>query len=135
MRECTSVSALEIHLGDCLTVTSGFAPSTFDLIYIDPPYNTGRTQTRKRLRTVRAADGDRTGFQGNRYRTTCLGESSFADRFDDFAAFIQPRLAEAHRLLTADGSCFLHIDCREAHCCKVMLDGIFGCQSFINEIV
>ena len=129
------MSALEIHFGDCLSVTPRFAPGSFELIYIDPPFNTGRSQKRKRLKTVRDDEGDRTGFQGKRYRTTCLGESSFEDKFTDFAAFIEPRLRETFRLLTPDGSFFLHIDYREVHYCKVMLDGIFGRDSFINEIV
>ncbi len=125
----------EIHLGDCLAVTPNFPSGSFDLIYIDPPFNTGRPQARKRLRTVRDDDGDRTGFQGKRYKTVYLGESRFDDAFEDFAAFMEPRLREAHRLLTAHGSFFLHIDYREAHYCKVMLDGIFGRDSFVNEIV
>jgi len=129
------MTSLEIHLGDCLAVTSGFESGSFDLIYIDPPFNTGRTQSRKRLKTVRDDEGDRVGFQGKRYRTLLLGESAFDDRFDDFAKFMEPRLAEARRLLASHGSFFLHIDYREAHYCKVMLDGIFGRESFKNEII
>ena len=126
---------LSIHEGDCLDVISGFESASFDLIYIDPPFNTGRVQSRKHLKTVRDAAGDRTGFQGRRYKTRLLGESSFADSFDDFAAFLKPRLMEARRLLKPEGSFFLHIDYRESHYCKVMLDGIFGRESFMNEII
>ena len=79
--------------------------------------------------------GDRTGFQGQRYRTTTLGATGYADRFDDYLAFLEPRLIEAHRVLAASGSLFFHGDCREVHYCKVLLDGIFGRESFINEIV
>ena len=110
-------------------------PESFGLIYIDPPFNTGRAQSRKRLRTTRDAQGDRTGFQGKRYRTVRLGESSFDDKFDDFPAFIKPRLDAAYRLLSPTGSLFFHIDYREAHYCKIMLDEIFGRASFLNEIV
>ena len=88
------MTSLEIHLGDCLEVTSGFAAASFDLIYIDPPFNTGRKQSRKRLKTVRDDEGDRTGFQGKRYRTRCIGESSFDDAFDDYAGFMEPRFRE-----------------------------------------
>ena len=129
------MTSLEIYLGECLAVTSGFDSGSFDLIYIDPPFNTGRPQSRKRLKTVRDDEGDRIGFQGKRYRTHCLGELSFDDTFDDFMAFMKPRLAEARRLLSPYGSFFLHIDCREAHYCKIALDDIFGRESFINEIV
>lgn len=126
---------LEIYLGDCLEITSKFASGSFDLIYIDPPFNTGKVQSRKRLRTVRDDEGDRTGFQGKRYKTQVIGESSFDDIFDDFMTFIEPRLREAHRLLSPKGSFFFHIDYRESHYCKVILDNIFGRDSFKNEIV
>ncbi len=126
---------LEIHLGDNLEALSRFRDESFDLIYIDPPFNTGRAQTRTRLRTIRDEQGDRTGFQGRRYRTIRLGASSWNDSFDDFTAFIEPRLREARRLLAPQGSFFLHIDYRESHYCKVLLDQLFGRESFINEIV
>ena len=132
----TSTKAkLEIHLGECLEVLQGFADESFELIYIDPPFNTGRRQSRKRLRTSRNESGDRVGFQGRRYKSVALGKYSFADKFDDFLAFMEPRLREAHRLLTADGSFFLHIDYREVHYCKILLDEIFGRESFLNEII
>ena len=129
------MAKLDIHFGDNLEILRGFAGESFRLIYIDPPFNTGRTQSRKRLKTVRDANGDRTGFGGRRYRTTVLGESAFADSFDDYIAFLAPRLREARRLLAPDGSFFLHVDYREVHYCKVLLDGIFGRDSFVNEIV
>ena len=83
---------LEIYLGDCLEITSNFDSGSFDLIYIDPPFNTGKVQSRKRLKTVRDERGDRTGFQGKRYKTQVLSESSFDDSFDDFMTFVEPRL-------------------------------------------
>ncbi len=126
---------LEIHLGDCLEITPNFESGSFDLIYIDPPFNTGKTQSRKRLKTVRDKNGDRAGFQGKRYKTQVVGESSFDDDFHDFAKFLEPRLKEARRLLSPRGSFFFHIDYRESHYCKVMLDRIFGRESFKNEIV
>ncbi len=126
---------LDIHLGDNLDVLRDFADASFDLVYIDPPFNTGRTQERQRLETVRDADGVRTGFGGRRYRTKRIGAQAFADQFDDFPAFLQPRLEEARRLLTPTGSFFLHIDYREAHYCKVQLDGLFGRAAFMNEII
>ena len=126
---------LEIYFGDCLEITSKFESGSFDMIYIDPPFNTGKVQSRKRLKTVRDERGDRTGFQGKRYKTQIIGESSFNDSFDDFMTFIEPRLREAHRLLSPQGSFFFHIDYRESHYCKVMLDTIFGRESYKNEIV
>jgi site-specific DNA-methyltransferase (adenine-specific) len=124
-----------IVLGDNLEVLRGLPDSCARLIYIDPPFNTGRARSRPRLRTVQDDDGDRRGFGGRRYRTEILGGAVWADDFDDYLGFLAPRLEEARRLLTADGSLFFHIDCREAHYCKVLLDGIFGRASFLNEIV
>ena len=129
------MASLDIYSGDNLAVMREFEDASFDLIYIDPPFNTGRTQSRKRLKTIRDRDGDRTGFQGKRYRTIELGSSAFADLFDDYQAFLEPRLREAYRLLSPTGSFFLHIDYREVHYCKILLDGIFGRPSFINEII
>ena len=126
---------IEILVGDNLDILRRFESASFELIYIDPPFNTGRTQSRTRLRTIREASGDRTGFQGRRYATVRIGEASFADSFDDYLSFLEPRLREARRLLTADGSFFLHVDYREVHYCKVLLDQIFGRPSFINEII
>ena len=107
----------------------------FSLIYIDPPFNTGRRQARTRLRTVADRNGDRTGFQGKRYRTERLGETGFNDRFDDYIGFLRKRIEAARRTLTADGSLYLHVDYREVHYCKVMLDEVFGRDSFMNEII
>lgn len=127
--------ALDIHHGDNLEILPTLAAASFDLIYIDPPFNTGRTQTRTQIRTERDDAGDRVGFQGRRYRTTRLAASSYADSYDDYLAFLAPRLEEARRLLKPDGSFFLHIDYREVHYAKVLLDQIFGRDSFLNEII
>lgn len=126
---------LDIHFGDNLPLLEAFAPASFDLIYIDPPFNTGKAQRRTRLRTERDALGDRTGFGGQRYRTVAVGTTSFADQFDDYLGFLEPRLRQARRLLTADGSFFLHVDPREVHYCKVLLDAIFGRTHFMGEII
>ena len=129
------MASLDIHSGDNLDVMRELEDASFDLIYIDPPFNTGRIQSRKRLKTIGDRDGDRTGFQGKRYRTIELGSSAFVDLFDDYLAFLEPRLQEAYRLLSPAGSFFLHIDYREVHYCKILLDEIFGRPSFINEII
>ena len=107
----------------------------FSLIYIDPPFNTGRRQARTRLRTVADRNGDRTGFQGKHYRTERLGTTGFDDRFDDYIDYLRERIEAARPLLCADGSLFLHVDYREVHYCKVMLDEVFGRDSFVNEII
>jgi len=129
------VSTLDIHFGDNLDVIASFPNESFDLIYIDPPFNTGKVQARTQIETVRDDEGDRVGFKGKRYRTVRLGTKAYRDSFTDYLAFLEPRLEEAHRLLKANGSFFFHIDYREVHYCKVLLDSIFGRGSFINEII
>ena len=133
--ELFTLGTIEIHHGDNLPIMQGMSAGTFDLVYVDPPFNTGKKQQRTRMKTVRDEDGDRTGFQGRRYRTLKLGSKAFDDVFDDFMAFLVPRLEEAYRLLKSDGSLFLHLDYREIHYAKVALDRIFGRSSFINEII
>lgn len=124
-----------IH-GDNLEVLRGLPDGFARLIYIDPPFNTGREQKRRVLKTVRDAAGDRTGFKGERYATVELAQRAYDDAFEDYMAFLRPRLEQAYRVLASDGSLYFHIDYREAHYCKVfLLDAIFGRDSFINEIV
>ncbi len=125
----------KVALADNLQFLRTLPNESVSLIYIDPPFNTGKHQRRQSLQTVRDADGDRTGFQGQRYRTVNLGEHAYADTFDDYLGFLEPRLREAHRVLAADGTLYFHIDYREAHYCKVLLDTIFGRESFLNEII
>ena len=125
----------EIILGDNLDVLPTLPDGAFHLIYVDPPFNTGKPQSRTRIRVTPDANGDRTGFQGRHYRTEVVGNSRYADQFNDYIQFLRPRMAEAYRLLDDQGSLFFHIDYREVHYCKVMLDEIFGRDSFINEII
>jgi site-specific DNA-methyltransferase (adenine-specific) len=128
-------SGEEIILGDCLDVLPRFADQSFQLIYIDPPFNTGRAQTRKLMRTVPDEGGDRIGFEGRRYATRLLAESSYRDAFEDYLAFLAPRLEHARRLLAREGTLYFHIDYREAHYCKLLLDEIFGRECFLNELI
>jgi site-specific DNA-methyltransferase (adenine-specific) len=125
----------QILLGENLELLPGFADGSFQLIYIDPPFNTGRRQERRTLRAVGDPDGERIGFGGRRYRTELLERSSYRDSFADYLDFLAPRLEEAHRLLGPEGTLYFHIDYRESHHCKLLLDEIFGRASFLNEIV
>jgi site-specific DNA-methyltransferase (adenine-specific) len=124
-----------VVLGDNLDVLRGLPDGSINLIYIDPPFNTGKRQKRSRLRTVRSENGDRVGFNGARYATTLLGSRAFDDAFADYLEFLEPRLREAHRVLAADGSFYFHVDYREVHYCKILLDEIFGRDNFLNEII
>lgn len=135
-----------IYFGDNLPVLQSLPSGLVDLIYIDPPFNTGKLQGRTQIKTrqveehLRPGDdshlsGDRTGFQGKRYQTVKIGSKAYSDVFDDYLAFLEPRLIEAHRILKANGSLYFHIDYREVHYCKLLLDQIFGRESFLNEII
>lgn len=125
----------EILLGDNLDLLPGFDDGSFQMVYIDPPFNTGRQQTRRTVQTTPDECGDRVGFQGARFKTRLLGESSYLDSFADYLAFLEPRLLHARRLLCASGTLYFHIDYREAHYCKLLLDEIFGRDCFLNEII
>jgi site-specific DNA-methyltransferase (adenine-specific) len=124
-----------VLLGDNLELMGRFADESFRLAYLDPPFNTGRTQVRKTLATAADPAGERAGFAGRRYRSTLLHESRFADAFADYLAFLEPRLREVRRLLDPEGTLYFHIDYREAHYCKLLLDELFGRECFLNEIV
>lgn len=124
-----------VILGDNAAVLPKLPDGSVQLIYIDPPFNTGKAQQRKSLRNTRDENGDRHGFQGRRYRTEEVGRMAYLDVHDDYLGFIGPRLEEARRLLTESGTLYFHIDYREAHYCKVLLDEIFGRDSFLNEVI
>lgn len=124
-----------IYFAENLDVLRALPDAFVDLVYIDPPFNTGKVQSRTQLKTVRSSAGDRVGFQGRRYESTAIGTMRFGDHFDDYLAFLEPRLLEAHRILAPHGSLYFHIDYREVHYCKILLDTIFGRDSFLNEII
>ncbi len=124
-----------IYFGDNLPVLQGLPSESVDLIYIDPPFNTGKVQGHTQIKTVRSENGDRTGFQGQRYETIKIGTTAYSDKFDDYLAFLEPRLVEAYRVLAPNGSMYFHIDYREVHYCKILLDTIFGRDSFLNEVI
>jgi site-specific DNA-methyltransferase (adenine-specific) len=131
-----SAAADYVIQGDCAAVLPRLPTGSFQLIYIDPPFNTGRVQQRTTLRTVRDEEGgDRTGFAGRRYATVATGRQAYLDAYDDYLGFLEPLLHEARRLLTASGTLYLHIDYREAHYVKLLLDAVFGRDAFLNEII
>jgi site-specific DNA-methyltransferase (adenine-specific) len=121
--------------GDCAAVLPRLAAGAFDMVYVDPPFNTGRAQRRERLRVVADDDGDRSGFAGRRYRSESRGALQFDDAYDDYLGFLMPNLAEARRVLAEHGTLYVHLDPRESHYAKVALDGLFGRDCFLNEIV
>jgi site-specific DNA-methyltransferase (adenine-specific) len=121
--------------GDCAAVLPRLREGAFDMAYVDPPFNTGRPQRSERLRVVADGAGDRTGFAGRRYRSEALGALEFGDAYDDYLGFLVPRLAEVRRALAAHGTLYVHLDPRESHYVKVALDGLFGRECFLNEIV
>ncbi len=125
----------KIFFDDNLQVLKTLEGESVDLIYIDPPFNTGKQQSRKQIRVEKDDNGDRVGFGGKRYQTEVIGERAYRDYFDDYLGFLEPRLQEAYRILKPNGSLYFHIDYREVHYCKVLLDEIFGRESFLNEII
>jgi len=125
----------KIIFGDNLRVLRSLDDACIDLIYIDPPFNTGKQQARQQIRVEQDENGDRVGFGGNRYQTTVLGERAYRDYFEDYLGFLEPRLKQAYRVLKTNGSLYFHIDYREVHYCKILLDDIFGRDCFLNEII
>ena len=125
---------LVVH-GDNLAVLQALPAGTFDLIYMDPPFNTGRAQGRRTLSVAVDPAGERVGFGGRRYRSRLLSELQYDDEFGDYLGFLEPRLRLARELLAAHGTLYFHIDYREAHYCKLLLDECFGRDAFLNELI
>jgi site-specific DNA-methyltransferase (adenine-specific) len=125
-----------VVLADNLAVLGSLPDDSIDLIYVDPPFNTGKRQTLRRLRTIRDEEaGDRTGFGGRRYRSIRLGAHSYLDVHDDYLDFLEPRLVEMRRVLRQAGTLYLHLDYREVHYAKVLCDAVFGRECFLNEVI
>ncbi|MBO6167345.1 MAG: site-specific DNA-methyltransferase [Kiritimatiellae bacterium] len=120
--EGVSLPSIKVYFADNLQILKTLPSESVDLIYIDPPFNTGHKQLRSRFHTE----------ESGKIREASFG---YDDSFDDFLGFIEPRMKEAYRILKPEGSLFFHLDYREIHYCKVMLDKIFGRDSFINEII
>ncbi|HET8980193.1 MAG TPA: site-specific DNA-methyltransferase [Solirubrobacteraceae bacterium] len=125
---------LLIH-GDNADVLARLPVQTFDVIYMDPPFNTGRAQARRSLAVTADPEATRVGFGGRTYRSRLLQSLSYEDAYDDYLAFLEPRLARARELLAPHGTLYFHIDYREAHYCKLLLDELFGRDAFLNEII
>jgi site-specific DNA-methyltransferase (adenine-specific) len=129
------LSANLVLEADCEQVLPRLPDGAFELIYIDPPFNTGTRRRHRRLAVERDAQGDRTGFGGHRYSSRALGEMEYDDSFEDYVAFLAPKLERARELLAPEGTLYVHLDYREAHYVKVALDRIFGRECFLNEII
>jgi site-specific DNA-methyltransferase (adenine-specific) len=125
---------LVVH-GDNLAVLQALPAGTFDLIYMDPPFNTGRAQGKRTLSVAVDPAGERVGFGGRRYRSRLVSELQYDDEFGDYLGFLEPRLRLARELLAAHGTLYFHIDYREAHYCKLLLDECFGRDAFLNELI
>jgi site-specific DNA-methyltransferase (adenine-specific) len=124
-----------LYFGDNLTVLKLIPDSSVQLVYIDPPFNTGREQQRSKVTTKRNNEGNRIGFKGERYETVKSTVLSYDDQFANYWEFLEPRIEEAFRVLSNSGTLYLHLDYREAHYAKVLLDALFGPECFLNEII
>jgi site-specific DNA-methyltransferase (adenine-specific) len=124
-----------LYFGDNLTVLKLIPDSSVQLVYIDPPFNTGREQQRSKVTTRRSNEGNRIGFKGERYETVKSTVLSYDDQFANYWEFLEPRIEEAFRVLGNSGTLYLHLDYREAHYAKVLLDALFGPECFLNEII
>ena len=124
----------EVINGENLAALKSMPDESFQLIYIDPPFNTGRSQVRTNRSSISSTTGN-LGFQGKRYEQVVKSVLSYDDDFADYWAFLEPRLIEAYRLLNESGTIYLHLDYREAHYAKVLMDALFGRECFLNEII
>ena len=124
-----------VVLGDNLEVVRSLPDGAFRMAYLDPPFNTGQRRRHVALTTTRDEGGDRTGFGGRRYATVAGEHRSYDDAFDDYVGFLQPRLAEVWRVLDDQGTLYVHLDYREVHHVKVMLDAMVGRRCFLNEVI
>src|SRR5580693_9100291 len=134
-RPDVSTATASIVHGEALDVLSGLPDGCAGLVYVDPPFNTGGVRTGLRTTATEDAAASRLGFAGRHYRVERHTGARYDDRFDDYLGWLRPRLVATRRILAPSGSLYFHIDPRESHYCKVLLDEIFGRDCFLNEVV
>jgi len=132
--DLAGVPAGIVH-GEALRELRRLPDGCADLVYADPPFNTGARRAGARLRVVADPDGDRGGFAGRRYRSEHVQGPGYEDRRADYTGWLRPRVEETRRILAPHGSFYLHVDPRESHYCKVLLDEVFGRECFLNELI
>jgi site-specific DNA-methyltransferase (adenine-specific) len=125
-----------LHCEENLGLLRRVPSESIDLIYIDPPFNTGETQ---RLKSIKLGSGDqkRTGYAGRDYQFSIRSDHQYSDAAPrmQYLAELKTRLQEMHRTLTSTGSIYVHIDHHVSHHVRILLDEIFGEDHFLNEIV
>ena len=99
----------QLYYNDNLDVLESFSDNSIDLVYADPPFNTGKDW----------------GAFNDKWEKGLAG----------YLDFIRPRIEEIHRILKDTGSFYLHCDPTASHYLKVLCDQIFGITNFQNEIV
>jgi len=126
-----------VYYADNLNILGRLPDSSVDLVYIDPPFNTGKTRVRKTTKAVQSLGGSHAGFGGKSYEMFDVGEAfSYDDIYQDqYLFFLKLRVQHIHRVLKDTGSFYLHLDYRESHYAKVLVDSIFGRDNFLNEII
>ncbi len=120
----------EVLLGECLSVLPTLPRAFARLVYIDPPFNTGKVQKRRRIESSQDKDGTRVGFGGRRYADVVKKSASYRDSFEDYVPWLMERIEASIPCTTDDASFIVHVDPRESHYVKVALDGLFGRASF-----
>lgn len=131
----TGAATGRVVLGDNLPVLRSLSSESAQMIYVDPPFNTGTMQRRVSLKTTRSDTGTRKGFKGANYSAQVQSAQKYLDVHDDYLFFLEERMVEAKRILSVSGTLYVHLDWREVHYAKVLLDGIFGRENFLNEII
>jgi len=127
-------SNIQVHYQDNLQFLKSLPDKCINLCYIDPPFNTKKTQKRTNYKMVPDENGS-VGFGGIKYKREAIVSTQYSDTFDDFIGFLRPRIEETYRILKDDGCIYLHLDWREVHYAKIMMDEIFGRDNFMSEII
>jgi site-specific DNA-methyltransferase (adenine-specific) len=132
--DASTATATIVH-GEALDVLGSLPDGCAGLVYVDPPFNTGGARTGLRTSATQDEASTRRGFAGRHYRVERETGARYDDRFDDYLGWLRPRLVATRRILAPHGTLYFHIDPRESHYCKVLLDEIFGRECFLNEVV
>jgi site-specific DNA-methyltransferase (adenine-specific) len=108
----------EVILGDCLDILKTIPSSSIDLVYLDPPFFTGKNQE--------LVSKDRS----DHYKFSDIWIDS-----DEYAEFLYHRLEQMKRVMKLTASIFFHCDRNASHIARFLLDALFGKEMFQSEII
>ena len=132
----------KVFVGDNLSILNSIDDGVIDLIYLDPPFNTGKVWKKgnAEFRDVWNVENSckEVLYSANNKKIKDLISvcgNIGGDGYGFYLSFMSARLIQLYRVLKSAGSVYLHCDSKMSHNLKLLMDIIFGTNNFRNEII